>query len=319
MPRAGYYRVTRNALEGITQVYDFMWPATAAIWNLRWQVKGYLLEAPTATEEQLKARFAHPSGSGSNYRNFRKGFAGTSWESHEAQIASLMLTTLVSEYEAWCRAILVAATGSETFADANEKGLQFPSTSSKGVGPTVAKTLKKTSKPIMAAFQPVLTSHPRYAVAHLENLMYCFRYFKETRNALAHGGGVVSQRMFEAGTQYIQRMAPRNMGMPHPPTCPPQNIGDAVALTLKQVASFGEVILRLFVTVDGQVAQSEQAEKELFAVWAQHHGATMRMMPADSAKRRLRIANAVERAGLPKPVLSDDLPNLLKGRRLVFF
>jgi len=317
MAQIGFFSVSRNAHAAVTDLYDFMFPATAAVWNLRCQVKGYLVESPNATEEQLKARFAHPTGVGSNYRNFREGFASASWADHEYRIASFLLMALIGEYEAWARAVLVAATGSETFADDNEKGLQFPTSGSKGVRPTVQKAVKKTSTVMINAFRLPLTKQRRYADAHLDDLLVCFRYFKEIRNALAHGGGLVSQRLLDAATEYSTRTT--QLGMTHAPTCQVQAVGERAGLTLRQVSGVSEVILRLITTIDAHLSASPHAEAAIVGGWAKRHGTSKQLLPADETKRRSKVANAVARIGFPKPVPTDDIPDLLKAHDLAFF
>lgn len=318
MAPIGFFSVTRNAHDAVTDLYDFVWPATAAVWNLRWQVKGYLIEYPEATEEQLRARFAHPTGVGSNYRNFRNGFASASWVDHEARIASFLLVALIGEYEAWARAVLFSATGSEHFADKNEKGLQFPTTAAGGVRATIQKALaRRLSSRMQGAYSRPLSKQQRYADSSLDDLLFCFRYFKEARNALAHGGGVAPQRLVDAASEYTTRTG--QLGMTHAPACPPLAAGDRVRLTLRQVSGLGEVILRLMTTIDAHLATSVYAERALIEAWKAHHGSTKRFLPADEIKRRTKVASSVARLGFPKPLASDDIPELLKERNLVFF
>ena len=42
MKNTAFCPSTLPALQQITSVFDFIWPAYTALWNLRWQVKGYI-------------------------------------------------------------------------------------------------------------------------------------------------------------------------------------------------------------------------------------------------------------------------------------
>ena len=37
-----FFDVSRQAFNQIANIYDFVWPTSAALWNLRWQVKGFV-------------------------------------------------------------------------------------------------------------------------------------------------------------------------------------------------------------------------------------------------------------------------------------
>jgi hypothetical protein len=52
-----FFPATREAIDQMTALFDFAWPTAAALWNLRWQVHGFITEVPDATSEDLKKRF----------------------------------------------------------------------------------------------------------------------------------------------------------------------------------------------------------------------------------------------------------------------
>jgi hypothetical protein len=57
-----FFPATREALAQMTALFDFVWPTAAALWNLRWQVQGFVAEVPTATVDELRKRFLFGSG-----------------------------------------------------------------------------------------------------------------------------------------------------------------------------------------------------------------------------------------------------------------
>jgi len=316
MARTGFYTVTRNALQRVTETYDFAWPVTAALWNLRWQVHGYLAAVPDASEEQLRARFTHPTGSGSNFGNFH-GFAKQTAEQQQAQVAGMLLMNLTSLYEEWCKAILLSATGSESFADKYEKGLQFPTNATKGIRPTMARALQKPSAVAARAFSTALKKDRRYSLSHIDELLACFRYFKEIRNVIAHGGAQSAKRLTDAAAAYSVVLSGRGIGMPHAPAAAVPS--STSPLQLRPVVGFGEVLLRIMVTVDAELAGAEGAEPELVTVWEAKFDKGRKMLPGDVSKRKLRILNNFKHAGLPDPIVTDELVNFLKAHGLVAF
>lgn len=51
----------RQASDQITALFNFVWPTAAALWNLRWQVQGFVAEVPSATVDQPEQRFVFGS------------------------------------------------------------------------------------------------------------------------------------------------------------------------------------------------------------------------------------------------------------------
>lgn len=320
MPRTGYFEVTRNALDRITDTYDFLWPTTAALWNFRWQVRGYLEAVPDATEEQLRARFMHATGSGSNYRNFRGGFANTTWEVHLERLAGVLLVNLVGIYEAWCKAVILAATGSAAKADKYEQHLQFPVTvkrPTENAVHAVTQCTKRRSTAMVAAFYPALRSHFRYSWTNANDLLCCFRYFKEIRNALAHNGGLASPKLVQEAANYAPLIGPQ-FPMQHPPPCRAYIANDPISVDLRAVVGFGEILIRLMVSIDAELSVTDIAEALALDAWLARfrQGLTY---PADKDKRRARIARELMSAGLPRPLNTDDFPELLRQRNWIRF
>jgi hypothetical protein len=56
------FACSRAAHDQITELFDFVSPTIIALWNLRWQVKGFLAQVPDAASIDLSNRFALRSG-----------------------------------------------------------------------------------------------------------------------------------------------------------------------------------------------------------------------------------------------------------------
>src|SRR5271167_2227282 len=56
------FQAAYDAHRELTELFDFVAPTAIALWNLRWQVQGFLKEVPNATSNDLSNRFAFGSG-----------------------------------------------------------------------------------------------------------------------------------------------------------------------------------------------------------------------------------------------------------------
>lgn len=52
-----FFNTSRKAANRLTEIFDFAWPTTIALWNLRWQVEGYVKVKPDVNQSELTSRF----------------------------------------------------------------------------------------------------------------------------------------------------------------------------------------------------------------------------------------------------------------------
>ena len=52
-----FFDVTEGAAKQFSGLFDFAWAVGPALWNLRWQVRGFLTVVPEATKEEIDGRF----------------------------------------------------------------------------------------------------------------------------------------------------------------------------------------------------------------------------------------------------------------------
>lgn len=84
-------------------LYDFVHGTTAALWNTRWQVGGYLAAVPDASKEDIDSRFVR--GSGIRGVNVRRTFVEQTWDEHRGELARVALVNTVALYEGWLAAL----------------------------------------------------------------------------------------------------------------------------------------------------------------------------------------------------------------------
>lgn len=95
---------TDAAADEITRLFDFVWPTATALWNLRWQVDGFLAAVPNATYEDVASRFV--TGSGIHGADIRAMSIKTNWDDQKARFAEIVLTNAFAIYESWARRLL---------------------------------------------------------------------------------------------------------------------------------------------------------------------------------------------------------------------
>jgi hypothetical protein len=163
-----FFPPTRDAEDRITHLFDFIWPTAAALWNLRWQVQGFLKEIPDASSEQLHQRFVF--GSSVQGTNLRRSCTEISWEDQRSIFADFILTNAFAIYEFWADEILDML-GVTRYTG---KDLQFE----QRIDEVINHTCAQVSDTLAAAFYPSYSQTGKYSRKLMPNLLRCYRYFK---------------------------------------------------------------------------------------------------------------------------------------------
>jgi hypothetical protein len=306
---------SRRVAGRLTDIFDFVWPTAAAIWNLRWQVEGLVRAVPMITEEDLLGRFV--AGSGIRGANLRRACIELSWADQQREFARFLLFEFCTLYEAWCEGALQEMGITEDLS----KHLQFPDAIDKhgkksGVSHALTRILVPASTVLATALFPVLSKNRKYSLTKLDNLLRCYRYFKELRNLLIHGGGNGAKKLIAAETEYSQLSA-ADLGVSERPEFVPNASGSPAAISLRGVVGFGEVVLRLVCTLDVEFSKAGKAEAVFIRRWNDTHGKKLIHTAADAMARRERIYRLVRKIGLPTPIWSAQFEAWLKSHQLI--
>lgn len=303
----------------LTEAFDFVWPTAAAIWNLRWQVQGITGAFPDMSEADLQGRFTN--GSGIRGANLRRSCIDITWQEQQEQFAKFLLFEFCALYETWCEMVVDQLALNASL----KKELQFPTSLDalgvpiKGVG-LVMRLLASHPSPVFAtSIQPSLASNRKYSPTHLEELLKCYRYFKELRNCLIHGSPGPSAMLKNAEATYACLNA-SSLGLTQCPEHIPSVDGIAPKLSLRGVSGFGEVVLKLVCTIDITVAGTAYAERDFKRRWKDKHGSSAKPVAArGDSRRRSRIQILTKKLGLPNPFVDQALVDWLKAESLIFF
>lgn len=314
-----------SSSNALTDVFDFVWPSAASLWNLQWQVKGFLAQMPTASTQDLQSRFVLGSGIvGVNLHRLSKVGA---WPEIQQWFARLLLSETCALFEGWLEAALDELEIPSALRDSPkprslDKIFQFPSkldasgAPSGGAGLAVSKIQGPNGSAFFqACILPALHGHLKHSFVTIDNLLNCYRAFKEVRNDFTHHGGFASQRAVDAFAAY----APQTeilLGLNEKPELPIVVKGEKIKLSLRGVVGLGDVVLRMIATFDYLMADSAYAEKLLKRRWKAKHGGMVTVKAAGGG-RDAQLVKLIRQCGAGKPVNLTVLFAYLNGQGLV--
>ena len=320
MPRSPAYlffpcsRVAEDQLNGL---FDFVWPTAVAMWNLRWQLKGFLSEHPDAGQIELCHRFISSHRINPphtlNYANLVKAQSGN-WSEQTSELAKLVLTNSIAIYEAFLEELC----GAVGLTGGQNTHLQFP-TSAPYRGShsyqTVLTGLAGARSPTMdSELYPGLVASRNNQLGNLEPMMVCYRCFKEMRNAWIHSGGRVNDAYrANAINAFSTTCNPAQLGLLHMTAPPTVAIGGMVNVELPNVVAFTAVLRKLIATLDAEFARVMRAEDILVDEWRAKFGLAVDLK-RDPTRRYRQLKSRLHSMGLPSPASCVDLDLMLQGK-----
>ncbi len=276
-----FFVASRDFFSEHTQICDLAHASAAALWNMRFHVKGYYAEhgyyanGTKPAQTDLVSRFL--AGSGLRKANFLGLVAGPTWNDLLDLQARANLLSTISLFEGWSEALRAEIGSSKNDADC----LQWPSSAvhprqqrdgslKPGIGELISKA-KQPGQPdvMMRCVFPTLAASRNYRTPQLDSLYVCYRAWKEVRNCVVHSGGRATPRMIDDVAK-LSTLTPADLGMSWVPTPSISSAGEQISLAFTDVMSFGEVLQKIVTTVDAELATTQGAEHLLWARWEQY-------------------------------------------------
>jgi hypothetical protein len=314
------FRCAYDAQEQLTRLFDFVGPTAIALWNLRWQVHGFLNEVPQATSQDLSNRFAF--GSGMRGGEIRRACVDTSWDSQLGQLAGFILINAIASFEDFTARLAELVTSNDQQQRKISNSLQFP-----GGALAIPDAPKRDfAASFFASPSPALagifTRDPRtlrrYAGTRLDNLLLCYRFFKAKRNAIAHNGGRVNKEVLDNYNRFKTVATTAALGLKEVPTHSPiAAIGDPIHLDLRGVTGLTNVILHIVTTYDIDFGQMQPAEKEVVSRIKLSWNDSGQMIAARNPRREQQILARVQSANLPSAQLTPAFEAFLKSEGII--
>ena len=311
-----FFSVSNDVIDQITNLYDFVWPTASAMWNFRWQIKGFVNEVgkENISEQNLLNRFDW--GSGIHGANITRAVLEKTWEEQQEQFAKFLLINLIAIYEGWLEGLqeVLGLTKKQI------KQLQFPTGVDKngnpfGVNVAITELTNNRSTLLENAFYATLRTHSKNSLSQLENLLICFRFFKECRNSVAHRGGIADNNSYESYVAIANLASLHTLNVDEVPEHFPIVVGKPVKLSLRGVVGLGDIIIKLVATLDAELSTCQKAENELierFKQWSiSKSGKSKNSLKKDPIAingQLLRILRALE---FPEPIRNDEIEVLL--------
>jgi hypothetical protein len=286
--------------------FDFVETSSAALWNLRWQVQGFVSAVPSATSADLSNRFT--TGSGITANNLKATCLDTTWDDQLGQFSQLVVSTLVSMFESWAEDVMPRF-GSKDLV----KWVQFPSKGNYGQRRNgVREALHKSqangiSTEMRDAFYPAYSRTSKYNPQQLDALLVVYRYHKEIRNAFMHRGGVANADNKEAWRQASQ-ISQSDLGGKIGPKVSEPTLGEALKVDLKESIQLADILLRIITTIDSELCYTKVAEEIFVQDWISSRRSPIRIsLSNDPVKRSKRLTGACKKAGYVEPADIDAI------------
>lgn len=295
-----------------------MWPAAAALWNLRWQVAGFKTAYPHCKEDDLQKRFV--LGSGIHGASLELACIQSSWTDNQEAFAQFVLFQTFGLYESWISEILdiLNVSGRKT-----SKDLQFPTDTSKKQGISFALALLTSNKSSILndAYYSTHSSKSPFDLSLLERLMVAYRAFKECRNCFAHESGICSSLAKQSCDDYSSVAKPSDLNVKELPVMPVQTIGAPIKLSLRGCVGFTDIILKIISIIDLELSRTEKAEQYLISdlrLWVPKERA-QNLLKANPKARKKKINAILYGIGYPMFNLTDNFCAFLKTNGIFKF
>lgn len=239
----------------ITDIFDYLWPTITALKNLRWQVNGYYHLSGAKENVKLTEKFVEEDDV-TNRPNLYRICIDEKWEDQEFNVTKSLLVNLIACYEEWCEMILNELNISQSQISRKSKDLQFPGT----CRTTITQLCTPQSGALSVAFHNTYaTANNDSNLAHLENYLWVYRYFKECRNALLHSTGTIDAKVAQAYSQ-IQLLSANDIDVQEFPQFFGGTIGDPLQVSLRGVVGFAQILRKIVSVVDVELINSSRAE-----------------------------------------------------------
>lgn len=285
-----FFIFTRNAYEAINRLFNFLWPSAVGLWNLKWQLIGYKHVNPNSSVDEINNKFANGLG----LTNF--DFTDLISKDNDFIINGISETLLLNYfaiYEGWIDDVVKSAYRIDRDIS---KQLQFPSdvARTKGVYAAIDKVKSTNSSIISQYYYPVLKNHKKYRLANINNILYCYRVFKEIRNCIVHNNRKVSQELIDSFVQYKSNIhSAQDLGVKVLPVLEVGDLEDEIKLDIKGLVCFSEIIMILMTTLDIELCTSTQSEIFILKKY-KLHAKQLTLSSIDFEKRKKTIKGIIK-------------------------
>jgi hypothetical protein len=278
------------------------------MWNLRWQVQGFLQVRPDATQDELVQRFA--SGATIKGNEIRRACVDNSWEDQEQRFSLILFTNTIAIFEEFLDIIVGLTMAGETKLKV-VKALQYPVGHSRRDYSTAYNALGATVPELVDVFRSPDALGRWYSGSKIQNLLLCYRFFKEIRNSWIHNGGRATQGLMDAYAAFLPVATPAQLGVKEVPryTVPTLNVTNVPHL--RGAYGFSDIVLRIIATYDRDLSDRRGALVDINSRLGRITGVKL-SHTLGKAKHEKLIKGLFQRALMPPPKQTAALLQFLE-------
>ena len=316
-----FFKASKDIEQQIVELYNFLWPTASALWNFRWQVRGYLTVRPDANTDELSGRFVH--GSGLPNVDYKASCVNQDWDEQLEIFARFLIVNLFALHESWTTQVLTTLGYRATGIKQYEKQLQFPTKADasgrvSGIWNAINDICSPESAVLKNTFYSSFISSRKYSANKLDNLMRCYRYFKECRNCIMHDGGVADQKLLDAYNDFAIVATVTDLGVEEVPLHSSVTaVGEKVRLHLRGIVGLGDVIIRIVTTCDSELLKSQLAEQDFLNRWKAKHQTTRTLKTKYVHQRNAQLKRLINQVYYISPNNIVEMEGFLKRKALV--
>lgn len=292
----------------ITELFDDLWPTVTAVKNLRWQVNGYYHEMNVKQNAKLSSRFVD-SEDKTNRPNLYRACIEQTWEQQEYSISRNLLTNIIALFEGWLEMILALLGVNEK----KGKDIQFPDKART----TLQALQSHPNATLVDAFYDVYTSkNSSSKLAHLENYLKVYRFFKECRNSIIHRGGKADQRTIDAYNGTVGLTATDLDVEEKPEMFAVSTVNELVTINLRGVVGFSQIVLKLVEVLDMEFIKTNMS-LDCFVNQVKEFKPYPDTLSQDTHKAEKKIEGMLRTAGFLPPRHSAAFLQLLRTKGII--
>lgn len=310
MLRKYFMEETVDALQQISKLYHFVWPSILGLKNYKSQVEEYVKNNLEVGECELNNLFAKDFEF--NGIDFHNAIINKKWEEHLEDFAGVLLTNIFAVYEGWLSEVCEILKFDEYKNSNNrwvkyEKAFQFSSSGRDGIGRALNDLNNPWCDAMKDAFYANTSKNTKYSLKYIENLLTCYRFFKEFRNSIIHNGGICDKKLVKSYDDYQKVATTSLLGIKEVPKVNPVTLDNLISLDIRGVVGLTDIIIRIITTIDAEISKSEFGLKYLMDKWIAI-GETGRTMKRDKEKRENQFRRYIQKMGFP---VTQDIEKLI--------
>lgn len=253
-----FFEPSKLFLAQITELFDDVWPTVTAIQYFRDQVVDYCKTHTVKDNQTLVKKYAK-SKDKTNRPNLARFCIQDTMEEIKLGIAKNLLINLFAYYEAWVEEILKILNCNNS---TNRFAFQFPSGQQKNNYNVVLSNVRNNGCQVLIdSYYNQYQNNKLYSLTSVDYWLHYYRYYKELRNSIAHGGGVVTQKLVDAYNDVINlNLSKNDLLVDELPAIDVPVINTAANYSLREIVWLSQILIRLVVTFDVEFIKSNQTE-----------------------------------------------------------